>query len=186
VRKIDIEKKLPDTLRIKIRERQPIAIARFGERLLYVDHDGAAFSELSPSVGDRDLPLIVDASGPELIRSVRLLESVGRLDPQMYARISEVRPIPPRGFAIFDRELGAVVYVNADDASAKYRELRAVLEAENNPGIEYADLRFADRVIVKAKALSPSVPSARPAASAAPAPTLIASGEVAGRPHVQN
>ena len=53
-------------------------------------------------------------------------------------------------FALYDRELGAVVYVNAEDVSAKYRNLRAVLGAEANPKIEYADLRFADRVIVKA------------------------------------
>ena len=48
-----------------------------------------------------------------------------------------------------DRDLGAVVYANAEDLSAKYRSLYAVLQAERNPKIEYADLRFADRVIVK-------------------------------------
>ena len=66
VRRIDIEKKVPDTLRIKITERTPVALARIGERLMYVDAEGAAFAELSPSVGDDDLPLIADAQGAEL------------------------------------------------------------------------------------------------------------------------
>jgi cell division protein FtsQ len=149
VRRIGIEKKLPDTLRIKITERNPVALVRVADKILYVDEEGSGFAELSPTVGDRDLPVIGEAQGAELARTVKLLEALRRTDPAMYARISEVWPIPPRGFAIYDRELGAVVYVNAEDASAKYRDLRAVLRAENQPQIEYADLRFADRVIVK-------------------------------------
>lgn len=149
VRRIDIEKKVPDTLRIKITERKPVALARAGERLMYVDEEGAAFAELSPAAGDDDLPLIAGAHGPELRRSVELLTALRQRDRELYSRVSEVWPIPPRGFALYDRELGAVVYANANDVAAKWRDLYALLYAENNPKIEYADLRFADRVIVK-------------------------------------
>ncbi len=149
IRRIDIEKQVPDTLRIKITERIPVALVRISEKLLYVDEEGAAFAELSPRVGDADLPLIADAQGAELVRSVQLLTALAQRDPEVYSRISEVWPIAPRGFALFDRQLGAVVYANAEDISTKYRNLYAVLRAENNPKIEYADLRFADRVIVK-------------------------------------
>ena len=150
VRRIDIEKKLPDTLRIKITERKPVALVNRGERLMYADDEGTPFAELSARVGDEDLPLITKADGAELTRTVVFLTSLRKSDRELYARISEVWPIAPRGFALYDRELGAVVYANADDVSAKYRNLRAVLGAESNPKIEYADLRFADRVIVKA------------------------------------
>ena len=149
VRRIDIEKQVPDTLRIKITERVPVALVRMNDRLRYVDDEGAAFADLSPRVGDDDLPLIADAQGAELARSVALLMALKARDRELYSRISEVWPIPPRGFALFDRQLGAVVYANAEDISAKYRNLYAVLRAENHPRIEYADLRFADRVIVK-------------------------------------
>jgi cell division protein FtsQ len=149
VRRIDIEKKLPDTLRIKISEREPVALVRRGERLLYVDEEGVGFAELSPTVGDADLPLISDAVGAELLRSVTLLRDLRARDRELYSRVSEVWPIPPRGFAMYDRQIGAVVYANDDDLVAKWRNLYAVLQAENNPKIEYADLRFADRVIVK-------------------------------------
>lgn len=146
---IDIEKKLPDTLRIKITERTPVALVRRGEQLSYADERGIPFAALSPLAGDDDLPLITDASGPELARAVALLRDLRSGDREIYSRISEVRPVPPRGFAMFDRELGAFVYADASDVSAKWRSLYAILRSENNPRIEYADLRFADRVIVK-------------------------------------
>jgi cell division protein FtsQ len=149
VRRIGIEKNLPDTLRIKITERTPVALARAGDRLLYVDGEGVAFAELAPRTGNDDLPLIVDAQGSELVRSVALLRELRERDRELYSRISEVRPVPPRGFALFDRELGAFVMADGGDLSAKWRSLYAILRAENNPRIEYADLRFADRVIVK-------------------------------------
>lgn len=149
VRRIDIEKNLPDTLRIKITERQPVALVRLGEQLRYVDEEGVAFAELSPRVSASDLPLISDASDTELVRTVALLRDLRAKDGELYSRVSEVWPIPPRGFALYDRQLGAVVYANDEDIAAKWRNLYAVLRAENNPKIEYADLRFADRVIVK-------------------------------------
>jgi POTRA domain, FtsQ-type len=168
VQRIAIEKKLPDTLRINVTERTPVALVRDGERLVYVDEQGVRFAELSPSVGDDDLPIIdinpverqasspVDApTGEDARRStervVAFLRDLRAHDPALYTRISEVRPIAPRGFALFDRELGAVVYANPDDVSSKWRSLYAIARAEGlaHGGIAYADLRFADRVIVK-------------------------------------
>lgn len=161
VSRIDIEKKLPDTLRIKITERKPVALVRTGERLLYVDAEGVGFAELSPRAGNDDLPIISDAHGSELTRTVALLTELRRSDREIYSRISEVWPIAPRGFALYDRDLGAVVYVNAEDVSAKYRSLYAILQTESSPKIEYADLRFADRVIVKARDSARSIDSVR-------------------------
>jgi len=151
IRHVDIEEKVPDTLRIRVTERTPVALVTDSGGIGYVDDDGVSFAALSPAVGDADLPLITSASGAELKRSVDLLRSVRAHDPQLYARISEVRPIAPKGFAIFDREIGAVVYASADDISAKWRDLGAILAAEKlgRGEIEYADLRFDGRVVVK-------------------------------------
>jgi cell division protein FtsQ len=186
VRRIDIEKKLPDTLRIKITERHPVGLLRAGERLLYVDEEGAAFAELSPKVGDDDLPVISDASGSELTRSVQLLTALRRSDRELYSRISEMWPIPPRGFAVYDRSLQAVIYADAEELSARYRTLRAILGAEHEPKIEYADLRFADRVIVKAVPEGMSGREAIAANTASPALPTSDSRDESGRVHVQN
>jgi len=151
VRRINIEKKLPDTLRIHITEREPVALLRDGDHLVYVDAEGAAFAELTASVGDNDLPLITHATGAELTRSIVLLQRLRAADPDLYSRVAEVKPIAPRGFAVFDRELQTLVYVNAEDIVEKWRDLYAIARSERlgAGAIEYADLRFADRLVVK-------------------------------------
>ena len=180
VERIDIEKTLPDTLRIRITERVPIALVRSGDALHYVDRTGRPFAELSTAVRDRDLPIISDAEGTELARTVTLIETLGKSDAELLARVSEIWPIAPRGFAIYDRELRAVVYANADDIVAKWPKLYAILAAENHPKIHYADLRFADRVIVKRVEVIPS-PATQLVADA-----LTANPEDSRRGHVQN
>ena len=151
VSRIDAEKKLPGTLRLRIVERTPVALLQSGDRLQYVDESGVAFAELSPSVGDGDLPLIANASGAELARCVALLRALRARDAGVYARLSEIRPVAPDAFAIFDRQLGAVVYAGASDLSSKWRELYAIAQSEQlAPGaIAYADLRFANRIVIK-------------------------------------
>jgi cell division septal protein FtsQ len=169
VSRVEIEKKLPDTLRIRVVERAPVALLQSGASLQYVDEHGVAFAQLSPSIGDSDLPVIRDASGAELLRAVALVRALRSRDPQVFSRISEVRPIAPRGFVLFDRELGAPVFANDDDLSAKWRDLYAIARAEQlgRRGIEYADLRFTDRVVIKP--VHPITTTAAPATIAAPA-----------------
>jgi cell division septal protein FtsQ len=151
IRRIEIEKKLPDTLRIRVVERVPAAIALTAQGLQYADDDGVVFAEVSPGAGDSDLPLIAAGGGADLKRCLDLLRDLRVRDPQLFSRVSEVRPLPPDGFAIFDRELGAFVYANATDLTAKWRDLYAVTRAESfgRGDIEYADLRFSDRLIVR-------------------------------------
>jgi cell division protein FtsQ len=170
IARIDIEKKLPDTLRITIAERVPLALVQSGSALRYVDQQGVTFAELSPSVGDDDLPLITDAAGPELARTIALIRDLRARDPLAFARISEVRPVAPEGFALFDRQLGASLYANRADLSQKLRHLDAILAAEQlRPGsIEYADLRFDDRIVIK-----PVHPFATVAAQTSAAPQAL-------------
>jgi cell division protein FtsQ len=158
ISRIEAEKKLPDTLRVRIVERTPVALLQSGDRLRYVDENGVAFAELSPSVGDSDLPLITNAAGVELARCVALLRALRARDADVYTRISEVRPVAPDAFALFDRQLGTVVYASASDLASKWRELYAIAQSEklDRGAIEYADLRFADRIVIKSsKAAAP-------------------------------
>jgi len=148
---VEIEKKLPDTLRIRVSERSAVALVESSGTIRYVDAAGIEFAELSPEVGDADLPLITAASGPDLVRCVALVRELRGRDPQVYARISEVRPLPPRGFALFDRRIGAFVYANEDDVFTKWRDLAAIARSERfgRGDLAYVDLRFADRVVIK-------------------------------------
>ena len=157
IQRIAIEKKLPDTLRINVVERTPVAIVRDHDGYLdYVDGNGVVLTELSPSIGDDDLPLIVNdgagaPSASELARAVRFVRDLKAADAALYSRIAEVRSVAPRGFAVFDRDLATTIYLNAEDAVVKWRNLYAVVQGEklDKSSIEYADLRFADRIVIK-------------------------------------
>jgi hypothetical protein len=160
VSRVEIEKKLPDALRVQIVERTPVALSASNASIVYVDDRGAAFAELSPSVGDADLPLISEARAGDLSRCVAILRQLRTNDPDLYSRISEIRPLPPRGFAFFDRELQAFVYANEEDLSSKWRDLRAITRAEHfgRGDIAYADLRFNGQVVVKPLRAMPAAP----------------------------
>ncbi len=159
VSRVEIEKKLPDTLRVQVVERTPVALAEDRDGVAYVDERGTAFAELSPAIGDPDLPLITGARGEDLARCVGILRQLRTHDPEIYARISEVRPLPARGFAFFDRQLQAFVYANEEDLSSKWRDLYAIAAAERFAprDIAYADLRFSGRVVVKPLRAMPAV-----------------------------
>lgn len=170
VSEVAIEKELPGKLTIHIKERVPVAIVATGGALRYADATGLVFEQLQPAYGNAGLPLIVADPGEGVRGSVAFLESLRAGSPQLYARVSEVRPEESGTFRVFDRELRAPVYVDPADAATKWASLCAIAEAEGygTGAIEYADLRFANRVVVKPR------PGHAPASRAATGRTAIA------------
>jgi cell division septal protein FtsQ len=162
VSRVAVEKKLPDTLRIRFVEREPFALVVNGTGLRYVDDHGRAFAGLSPQAGNSDLPVIRNASGAELMRTIDLIRRLRTSDAAIYSRISEITPIAPDGFSIFDRELGAVVFANANDISEKWRGLYAIVHADRlaKGSLEYADLRFTDRIVIKPRPVATTLEGA--------------------------
>ncbi len=163
IRSASIEKTMPDLLRIRVTERVPLAIASYGAcasqgsawgrpcALRYVDARGLAFAELSPAVGDDDLPLIQAASPGDVARCVTLLTSMKSERPDIFARISELRTLGLGGFAIFDQRLACEVFVDAEHIAERWTTFDRIVNAERlEPGsIAYADLRFEGRVIIR-------------------------------------
>jgi cell division protein FtsQ len=163
VSRVEIEKKLPDTLRVVIVERVPIALAQADDAIRYVDERGLAFAPLSPAVGDADLPVITGADARDLPRCVAVLRQLRAQDADLFSRISELHPLAPRGFAFFDRELRAFVYADERDLSSKWRDLRAIARAEHLGGgdIAYADLRFGGQIVIKPLRAMPAADNPR-------------------------
>ena len=151
VSEVAIEKELPGRLTIHLTEREPVAIGAVGGVLRYADATGVVFEELRPEYGNPGLPLVVAETGEGVRSCVGFLESLRASHPELYGRVSEVRPQEGETIRIFDRELRAPVLVDPEDAAAKWASLCAIADAEGyGPGtIEYADLRFANRVVVK-------------------------------------
>jgi len=150
---VAIEKKLPDTLLIRLTEREAVALVRKGNDFHYVDAAGVVFAPLSLAVGDAELPIISRAGTSEVARCVAFLLRVKKSDPALYSRISEVAPVAPAGLMVIDRVIGAPVFMQEEDAISKWRRFYQIYQAENltRASIEYADLRFAKRIVMKPK-----------------------------------
>jgi cell division protein FtsQ len=101
-----IEIALPDTLRVRLTERQAILVWQVGERRFLVDADRVAFAEAS---GPTDLPVVVDRRVPATTdldpdtrgvaahsSQVRVLRVGGALDPVDFdaaTRLASLRPV---------------------------------------------------------------------------------------------
>lgn len=151
VSEVAIEKELPGKLTVHLTEREPVAIVSTGGTLRYADAKGVVFEELRPEFGNAGLPIIVTSDGDGVEGCVTFLEALRSQSPELYARVSEVSAEEGGTFRVFDRELRAPVFVDPADAVSKWKSLCSIADAERyGPGaIEYADLRFANRVVVK-------------------------------------
>ncbi len=152
IESVAVEKKLPDTLQIAITERKPAALVAGETGLHYVDPAGVVFAPLSPEVGDPDLPLIGETAPADIRAAVAFLERLRSERPDLYSRVSQISATRSGGFAIWDRDLDSTVYVGAGGAE-KWTAVYQIARAEGwAPGaIEYADVRFRDRIVIKPK-----------------------------------
>lgn len=170
VERVDVEKKIPDSLMIHITERRPVALLVANGAIRYVDRNGISFAPLSVTEGNPELPVITGAAPVDLPRTVSFLLAVRNDDPELYARISEVEPLAPESFRVFDRDLRTTIYLPAAGYAERWRQLYAIARAEAQE-LEYADLRFERRIVVKPRAGTTTVSSMGTDASAIPAVT---------------
>lgn len=164
---VAVEKELPSTLRIRVRERTPVALVERRGSLSYADAAGHVFAQLAPEVGNAELPLVRDAAPAEIVRTIGFLERMRRTRGDLYSRISEIEPVAPDGFLIFDRDLAVPVLVRERDAEEKWTALYRIARAESfeRTDLEYADLRFDRRIVVKLRRASTALPIEQPIAN---------------------
>ncbi|HUP66207.1 MAG TPA: FtsQ-type POTRA domain-containing protein [Thermoanaerobaculia bacterium] len=150
VESVAVEKRLPGTLTIQITERTPAALVVSEEGLRYVDRHGVVFAPLSPQVGNPDLPLISDTDPAHIAETTKFLLRMQTEHPELYSRIAQVSARPPGGYSVWDRELGTVIRVG-DEPAESWAALYEIARAEGigRGGLEYADLRFRERVVLR-------------------------------------
>jgi cell division septal protein FtsQ len=155
---VAIEKQLPDVLVVRVHERSPVAITVERNVPRYVDRRGSSFANVTPAVGNPDLPIVRAESDDGRRRAISFLSELKVADAGLYSRVSEIEPVAPDSFAIFDRQLRSTIYVEPRSAADRWKMLYQIARAENlkHGEIEYADLRFDDRVVVKSAKLDAS------------------------------
>ena len=148
VRDVQVERRLPDTIYVRLSERHPLALWQDKGKLRLIDEDGVMLAD-SNLKAFASLPLVVGDDAPAHAAGLlRLLAAEPTLAPQVEASswVSDRR---------WDLTLknGATVQLPAGDAGLALRRLAAA-QAENNlleKDISVIDLREADRMTVRTK-----------------------------------
>jgi hypothetical protein len=89
---VDISIGLPDTVAVRIEERQPILVWRAGERRWYVDGTGFLFAEAdeTPLEGATELPVIIDARA--VAGALRVGATLDPVDLDVARRLASLTP----------------------------------------------------------------------------------------------
>ena len=168
-----VTRALPDTVRVEIRERVPLALAEL-DRLYLMDQDGGLIDIYGPRTGAFDLPIVrglasveEDSRRERARRAGALLADLGELG----AEISEVFVEPTGDLRVVLRGAGEVLLFGEPPYRARlvtFLSLRREL-AERAPNAERFDLRFRGRIFAKlpqppATASEPGAPPSHPAA----------------------
>jgi len=151
VRSVRVSRRLPSTIVVTIDESVPVALVPSRDGGLRVVDEDARVLPLDPTRFDVDLPVLSRTSAPADSAILRLLADLRRLDPPMYARVSEVERTGRDEAIVFLSSLP--VRVRSSMSVERFAELRAVEEDLVRRGIAASvaevDLRFRDRVIVR-------------------------------------
>jgi cell division protein FtsQ len=170
---------LPDTIRVEIRERVPLALAEL-DRLYLMDEDGGLIDIYGPRTGAFDLPIVrgllgieEESRGERARRAGALLADLAELGSE----VSEVYLEPSGDLRVVLRGPGEVLLFGDPPYRQRlvtFLSLRREL-AERAPGAEYFDLRFRGRIFAKLPAAPPppSEPGAHPSAAESQKPAAV-------------
>jgi len=148
-----VRRTLPDTLRVEITERIPLALAEV-DRLYLMDGDGTLIEIYGPRTAGFDLPIVRGLNGIDAETRRDRARRAGALLADLSdlgSEISEVSVEETGDLRLVLRGAGEVVLLRGPPYRKKlegFLTLRQDL-TERCPRSEYFDLRFRDRIFVK-------------------------------------
>ena len=157
---VAIRRQLPDTVAVIVSERTAAAIGRLDGRLFLIDVTGAIIDNYGPEYSAIDLPIVDGlatgrSSGlqvdPERATVAARLFTALQTRPDIAGRISQIDVSDPKSVDIVLSGDPTVVRVGDRqfiERLQSYVELAPVFR-ETVPNIEWVDLRYGERAIVK-------------------------------------
>ena len=153
-----VQKVLPDKLRIEVTERLPNAFALVDGELFLTDDSGILIDRLRPEHPFTDLPVIRGLDGLDenefgmrLGRAVGLLARLEDEHPSWREDVSELVTGDPEKILLRLKDLNCDLIVSENDfigGLERYFSVEASIRQRYNE-IDYIDLRFARRLVVK-------------------------------------
>ncbi len=152
---------LPDTLKVEIRERVPLALAEM-ERLYLMDGDGGLIDVYGPQTAAFDLPIVRGLQGVEADARRGRAERAGALLRDLgdqAAEISEVYVEPSGDLRVVLRGPGEVLLLGDPPYRKRFATFLSLRKdlVERAPGAEYFDLRFRGRIYARTAEPGPPV-----------------------------
>jgi len=146
VRRATVERRLPDTVFVRLVERRPLAVWQYRGRLAVIDEDGAVIPG-ARAEAFADLPLVVGKDAPADARAlIAMLDS----EPDLRRRVIAAVRMRARRWDV-QLEGGVSVRLPEDDPARAWTEL-ARIEREHAilaRDVITIDLRLPDRLIVR-------------------------------------
>jgi cell division septal protein FtsQ len=157
---VAIRRQLPDTVAVTVSERTPAAIGRVDGRLFLIDLTGEIIDPYGPAYAEIDLPIVdglaagrsgeFKVDGERASVAAHLFRAL-QTRPDIASRISQIDVSDPRSVGIVLKGDTTVVRVGDRqfiERLQSYVELAPVFR-ESVPNIEWVDLRYRARAIVK-------------------------------------
>ena len=168
IAKAEVSRKWPNSLHLKIQERDPVALVQIGEELLYMDRQGMIFKPLSP--GDpHNFPVITGltpdqfkhAAGdlPEVVaQAFQLMDVLKATPPPLnLENISEIHVDLERGFTLYANGVGVALDLGLTDYSEKLQKFVQLWPALVQKGlvarVGRINLTYPRRVLVTLKGM---------------------------------
>lgn len=150
---VEVRKELPSTLFVRVEEREPIALLRRGEELIYVDRSGLAFAPFVPGFGPADLVLVSSESDDRavLLYAVEVMDRFQAAAPSWSEGLSELEVLNRRDVRLHTEVVPFSILLSDVGFEAGVRNLRRYLPeiVREFHWVDSIDLRFAKQMVVR-------------------------------------
>jgi len=158
-----VERDLPATLKVTVKERIPLAIINSSE-ILYLDEDGVV---LPHSISKQlfDLPVLTGMpegmaltpgtmiKHPDIQEALQILADSKLVSKDLYHLISEVRLRNGGDIVLYAAEWGVPIIFGRGEIASKLVRLEAfwnsAVRERGSDNLQYVDLRYDDQVVVR-------------------------------------
>lgn len=161
VETVEIEKVLPNRLRLAVTERVPAAVVERGGMRFWAEGDGRWIARVEAGEATAHLPLLVErvlpgesasdgAQSPGVPKALALLAALGEVEPEWTAKLARVEVLGDDDFALVSEALPFPVLFASADAVAKARHLKRLLPevVRRYEALERVDLRYSRRIVL--------------------------------------
>lgn len=165
VERAEVRRILPSSLEIRVREREPRAVAEINSELYLIDGEGLVLAPYQPRFGRFDLPIVKGLLAPEQSgypeenkrRAKLYFKVITELDSggSSYSKgISEIDVSNPNNAVLIPMNDTVLIYLGDSDFLKRYRtfleNIASYLELKQRHGqIEAVDLRYENQIVYK-------------------------------------